>query len=365
MGVLRILLALSVVASHGSAILGSTLYPGDVAVQIFFMISGFYMTLVLGERYGLGARGLMLFYSNRALRLYPAFLAVTLAWWAQFFLTWWVLGHIPGNAWVEAYETMPWNVKLPVIASNWLLLGTDILSNCYYSATDGVRFLFLSSPPAEIEGGMAWMHSYRTLGAAWSIGTEIWFYLLVPFLVRFRWFWLVGIFLLSLAYRFWIEHSLGRDPYFLFPAQLLFFIAGIWACQLYRHWKLDTAGADHKGWSRSLLVLNWMMVCLYPWYGEYLPRVILYLIVALSLPLMFAGSKNNRRDRFIGDLSYPLYLLHAPLQGMLMRHAGMKNGALIALICVGCAVVVLLFVERPFERLRRARVARSVQALAS
>lgn len=362
MGVLRILLALSVVASHGSAILGSTLYPGGVAVQIFFMISGFYMTLVLGERYGLGARGLMLFYSNRALRLYPAFLAVTLAWWAQFFLTWWVLGHVPGNAWVEAYETMSWNLKLPVIASNWLLLGTDILSNCFYYPAEGAQFLLPSYPPTDTERGMAWMHSYRTLGAAWSIGTEIWFYLLVPFLVRFRWFWLGGLFCLSLACRLWIEHSLGRDPYFFFPAQLLFFIAGIWACQIYRHWKLDVAGASYKVWSRALLVLNWVMICLYPWYGEYLPRGILYLFVALSLPLMFAGSKDNWRDRFIGDLSYPLYLLHAPLQDILMHHLGVKNGAVIALICICCAVVIFLFVERPFERLRRARVLRSSQS---
>jgi peptidoglycan/LPS O-acetylase OafA/YrhL len=365
MGVLRILLALSVVTSHGSAILGSTLYPGGVAVQIFFMISGFYMALVLGERYGLGPRGLMLFYSNRALRLFPAFLAVTLGLWAMFFLTWIVIGHVPGNTWVEAYATMPWYVKLSLIVTNWSLVGTDIFSNCYYSAAEGVRFTFPSNPPAEIESGMTWMHSYRTLGAAWSIGTEIWFYLLVPFLVRFRWFWLAGLFLLSLSSRLWIEYSLGRYPYFFFPAQLLFFIMGIWACQLYRRWKLDVAGAGSKVWPRLLVGLNWALVCFYPWYGEHVPQPLLFLIVAASLPWMFACTKNNRRDRLIGDVSYPLYLLHLPVQGLLAHHAGIHDGTLIATACIISAILVVIVVERPFERLRRARVARSILPLVS
>lgn len=365
MGVLRILLALSVVASHGSAILGSTLYPGGVAVQIFFMISGFYMTLVLGERYGLGARGLMLFYTNRALRLYPAFLVVTLGLWALFFISWCVVGHVPGNTWVEAYSTMPWSVKLSLIATNWLLVCTDIFSNCYYSVAEGARFMFPSNPPVETEGGMTWMHSFRTIGAAWSIGTEIWFYLLVPFLVRFRWFWLAGLFVLSLACRLWIERHLGRFPYSFFPAQLLFFIAGIWACQLYRRWKLDATVADLKVWPRLVVGLNWALVCFYPWYGDYVPQPILFLIVAASLPWMFSCTKDNRRDRLIGDISYPLYLLHLPVQGLLVHHAGIHDGTLIAATCIISATMVVIVVERPFERLRRARVEHGMQALTS
>ena len=73
MGFLRLLLALSVLLTHDTQ--GAfKLIDGDAAVQCFFAISGFYMALVLGERYG-DVRG---FYFNRALRLFPTYWAVVL-----------------------------------------------------------------------------------------------------------------------------------------------------------------------------------------------------------------------------------------------------------------------------------------------
>src|SRR5215475_13496698 len=87
MGTLRFLLAFSVAYGH----LGKPLsFPtSDVAVQSFFVISGFYMALVLNEKYG--PNSYWLFISNRLLRLWPAYivvlvlsLAVTSNWHAIF-----------------------------------------------------------------------------------------------------------------------------------------------------------------------------------------------------------------------------------------------------------------------------------------
>ena len=52
MGTLRFLLALCVVATHspGSGILGHELLSGITAVQAFYVISGFLITMVLNER---------------------------------------------------------------------------------------------------------------------------------------------------------------------------------------------------------------------------------------------------------------------------------------------------------------------------
>jgi len=72
MGTLRLLLALSVAYGHLAVPLR---FPtSDIAVQSFFVISGFYMALVLNEKYGPGSY--WLFISNRLLRLWPAYFVV-------------------------------------------------------------------------------------------------------------------------------------------------------------------------------------------------------------------------------------------------------------------------------------------------
>jgi peptidoglycan/LPS O-acetylase OafA/YrhL len=57
MGIVRFLLALCVVVTHapGGTILGVRLLSGIVAVQAFYVISGFLITMILNERkqYGL------------------------------------------------------------------------------------------------------------------------------------------------------------------------------------------------------------------------------------------------------------------------------------------------------------------------
>jgi peptidoglycan/LPS O-acetylase OafA/YrhL len=353
MGLFRFLLALSVIATHGSAVLGSTLYPGGGAVQVFFMISGFYMALVLGGRYELTRQGLMLFYTNRALRLYPAFLAVTLGIWALFFVTWVAIGRMPTNTWAEPYAAMSWPGKLALISTNWLMLGSDVLSSLHFSPEQGICWMFPEYPPQKVMNGMLWLHELRTNGPAWSIGTEIWFYLLVPFLVRLRWWWTALLFAASMGLRLWISEGLGRYPYFFFPAQLLFFIAGVWGCQLYRHFRLAEKALP---WARWVLLLNWAMVWLYPWYGAYVPEAVLYVVVAASLPVMFRCSKDWHWDRSLGDLSYPLYLVHLPLHSLIYSRLGINSGTVDALGAIACALFIVWVIERPFERMRRARV---------
>ena len=51
MGLIRALLAISVILAHSESFLGLSLVGGKVAVQAFFIISGFYMALILNEKY--------------------------------------------------------------------------------------------------------------------------------------------------------------------------------------------------------------------------------------------------------------------------------------------------------------------------
>ncbi|KFF58192.1 hypothetical protein JF66_20400, partial [Cryobacterium sp. MLB-32] len=74
---LRFLLALAVVAAHAGTLWPSTFagVGGIVAVEAFFIISGFYMGLVLNGTYR-NRKGA--FYANRALRIFPEFWIVVI-----------------------------------------------------------------------------------------------------------------------------------------------------------------------------------------------------------------------------------------------------------------------------------------------
>src|SRR6185312_239643 len=78
-GTVRFLLALCVVVTHakGSSIFGMTLFSGLTAVQCFYVISGFLITMVLNERADYAQ--LSNFYLSRYLRLWPAYIVVALA----------------------------------------------------------------------------------------------------------------------------------------------------------------------------------------------------------------------------------------------------------------------------------------------
>jgi peptidoglycan/LPS O-acetylase OafA/YrhL len=71
MGLLRYLLAAAVIVAHSAPIPGLPLLAGDLAVKLFFLVSGFYMGLILSEKYLTLPGGLALFYGNRFLRIFP------------------------------------------------------------------------------------------------------------------------------------------------------------------------------------------------------------------------------------------------------------------------------------------------------
>jgi peptidoglycan/LPS O-acetylase OafA/YrhL len=75
-GLLRILLAISVFCAHSRPLGSLRWLSGDLAVESFFVISGFYMQLILSTKYTkerLGNTWVWQFYKARYLRLLPVY----------------------------------------------------------------------------------------------------------------------------------------------------------------------------------------------------------------------------------------------------------------------------------------------------
>jgi len=84
----------------------------------------------------------------------------------------------------------------------------------------------------------------------------------------------------------------------------------------------------------------------------------LYLVVALSFPFLFLVNQKARWDR-LGDLSYPIYLIHWPVQtaAWTIFGAASKWFAPMSLFATVAASRVLVFaVVRPLDRARQRRL---------
>ena len=129
MGLLRLILALAVVLEHSSQIFGYTLVGGRLAVQAFYIISGFYMSLILNEKY-VGRGSYKLFITNRFLRLYPIYWAVlTCTVLSSVFIYFYSGGATWGklNLYVEHFHSMGLGNFLFAVLSNIFLFFQDAI----------------------------------------------------------------------------------------------------------------------------------------------------------------------------------------------------------------------------------------------
>ncbi len=259
MGALRLFLAVSVLVAHAGPIFGLNLMFSDVAVKLFFIISGFYMSLVLSGKYE-GKSLRWTFYTNRFLRLYPAYLLAILLTGALFLTA----DHLPnapeknllageiikrfsgGRGELDGFSLAA------LVIPNFFIVGSDVVWLFHHSVSAGWEFTFgiLGHHPGAIRGG-----DYLFIQPAWSIGVELWFYALVPTLSRVKTPFIALLAGASLALRLWMDWRHPWITYFFFPAALCFFLFGMlahrfWASPLFKRLATPSRVLDYRGkWS--------------------------------------------------------------------------------------------------------------------
>ena len=113
--------------------------PGRLSVFLFFIISGYVISAGFADgRYGGTGAAFRVFWRNRVLRIYPLFLAVTVA-------------------------------SLAILGARGLLPNLD--------AAFVARQLLM----------LQWWHDYTLVGVFWTLGVELQFYIVVPLLFAVQW----------------------------------------------------------------------------------------------------------------------------------------------------------------------------------
>jgi peptidoglycan/LPS O-acetylase OafA/YrhL len=360
MGLLRMLLAFSVLTSHmrGGSILGFRLLYGNLAVQCFFMISGFYMALVLNEKY-IRASDYLPFLWQRILRLFPACLCVLL-------LTLVLEGivSIYSGKPVETYAV--WfdhagnfspSTWVTLITSNLFLVGQEINAFQALDPVTGNLYFTGHFPAGSIPA--SW---FIFIGPTWTLSLEIIFYLMAPLLVRASAWLQVVIVLASIALRVgtsWIIDPQGH-PWRMnqfFPYELAFFMAGSVGYQIYRHQKpLLARLTGFTAWFRWIFFAFILIYSRLPG-SSYTREAILLPLLFLMIPLLFQHTKNNAADRLIGELSYPFYLVHCLILFLLMPWVPiyfprMLEGPIYAGLSVGAAYLIYRGIDEKVDAFR-------------
>jgi peptidoglycan/LPS O-acetylase OafA/YrhL len=228
---------------------------------------------------------------------------------------------------------------------------------------------------------------YLLLPQCWSVGIELCFYLIAPFVIlRLSTKQVLVMIAASLAARVcaYQQFGLAHDPwtYRFFPFEITLFAFGILAGRLYlgrmRFERVSdfSARAEKKSGSvfyGSYAALLLIAMVLHSSTIAYLQRalaaevpngaefalILSYAFWILLIPALFALTRGSRLDRAIGELSYPVYLVHYTVIMVVLfavARIGIRAGLVgevSAVISILVSIGLMRFIIEPFEHWRQ------------
>ena len=364
MGILRVILALIIVMEHTVILRSFDWIIGPYALKIFFMMSGFYMTLVLDRKY-VGKGSYSLFLTNRLLRLFPIY-------WATLAITVIVgfLTFLLYNNWGSITPYVVYNDVInigPLLYQffvNIFLFGQDLIFLFGFNPDTGSVFFTnnfnLAQPPFYI---------FLFAPHAWSLGIELTYYMIAPYLTRRSTKIVLLLIALSLLLRWYlISIGLKDDPwnYRFFPNELVLFLVGTLSYRLYKYIEKNEININ----LRKLIVLIFFIMFFFYNYifsfarESYLPALFFFSYAGITLPFLFQFSKNSKFDYRVGELSYPIYIIHIVVLNTITLLFSKYNwqfnkGLGVVIVTLILSYLLMKFVSDPIEKIRRRRTMKS------
>ncbi len=363
MGILRVILALTVVIHHSKdTLFGLKFTGGVVSVDVFFIISGFYMALILSDKY-IGKGSYILFLSNRFLRLFPIYWVVlifTLAISAASYQ----ISHEGGrfDYFVNYYDRMAPETAVFLIMSNVMMFGQDLVMFLGMDPEKGTLYFtsnYRYTNPA--------LNKFMLVPQAWSLSLELMFYLIAPLLARRKLGIILLLIMITIGIRLFVSNELGytHDPWKhrFFPSALIFFLFGIISYRLYlwnQKIKLSRLIRFFIIGAFSLYFISYQFIpasVVAPQFKNW----ILYILTCVSIPVIFDLTKTSRLDRRLGDFSYPIYIVHIlfvlGIEILFDRlHLNEYKAEASILLSVMASYLLISFIADPIEKLRQSRI---------
>ncbi|MBB4170286.1 MULTISPECIES: acyltransferase [unclassified Rhizobium] len=318
--------ALSVVQYHSSDLFGIELSSSYLAVDLFFMLSGIVLSHSYEQRMRAGL-SLKSFILARAIRLYPLYVAGTLA-GVAFFLANHYLGHGTGSL-VGLAPALALGLLFLPTPAGWVLANTDVFPLLYPAWS-----LFFELLVNLLYAVMLPVLSLRVLILVIGFG---------------------AVLVVQSAFQFdglnsgfnWSNFSGG------FGRVIFSYFTGVLLVRFLPKWR-------GNGLCAATCVVALVLIFAAPMSGKY--RVIFDLIVVLVvfpvLSFVSAASEGGAGLRqafvFIGSLSYAVYTLHAPvlwwLRGIVPRALGGVQLSQLSPLSGLCSIIFLSLLAFMMDR---------------
>jgi peptidoglycan/LPS O-acetylase OafA/YrhL len=337
---------------------GVELMSGIAAVQAFYIMSGFLITFILNE--DRWYRSVRSFYVSRYLRLWPTYAVIAVI----------SLALQPDHP-LRTASTSLGAVPLALVGSANLTLFSGDWLMFVERAGSTLRFTALFGT-----GPHPWMNEYLLVPQCWTLGVELTFYLLAPFVCR-RWTNLTLLLLFGVLVRVVLGFELppDKDPwmYRFSPAEMMLFAAGGVSYFVGREMcsRLPTSVVTVVGLAcvagATLVTVGNGHVHprIEQYFGNtyshtlYLQDPFTLLGFVLTCPFLFYGTKHMTFDRLVGELSYPIYVSHLLVLFVLTRYAPalmISNDLPYFLAVIAASAGLYAFVGAPIDRFRRGYV---------
>jgi peptidoglycan/LPS O-acetylase OafA/YrhL len=201
------------------------------------------------------------------------------------------------------------------------------------------------------------LYNFLFIPQAWTIGIEIAFYLIAPFLVRKKTSVILFLIFLSLLLRFSLfQFGLKSDPwsYRFFPTEFAFFLLGILSYRLYLKFNFIDIRTLHLKIIWGIVLSMTVFFSFFSFSGK---GYIYLLLFFIGLPFLFILTKNGTRDRYVGELSYPIYLSHhLIISGMLAIGIIAPGGLSVSIITIVFSIILNELLSKRIEKIRQKRI---------
>jgi len=311
------------------------------AVQFFFIISGFIISYVLAQGFyndEVGRIKSFNFYRSRLLRLFPGYvIALCFALFNE------VMGY------TRVFENIS-------TFDNSQRILSIVLNVSMYGLLDPTK------------GGR--VESWIFVPPAWSLTPEIFFYILIPSIMRFAKNWQSVILFIGCFFSLYLEITgvyLVSDSY-LPIARLGWFFLG---CLAYRVYEARDEHLIEKWGAKVLWVaLPFATFCCYFFHLNTSSPLNIYstwivvMCFLVIIPLLHHKLRDSSFDRNLGMLSYPVYIMHDPIITSIKnliykdilnengKHVSLSHAILIYFVIFLVAYMSVTCVEKPINRFR-------------